>query len=207
MKLIVPILGSVALTCSYTLLAQEQSPSVAGEEKTAPTETASAAAAASPAATAEPTEKKAAKGTAKAEQPAVSPSAAPTTKKTSVEATLKDMENRWAAAIAKHDTAAIESFVAADYVGINPKGKIQSRRAMLDEIKGNKDTYTSAKNEKLDVHMYGSGVAVVVGTYREKGTGKDGKAFDRLYRFSDTWMDRAGKWQCIASELMLLSGK
>ncbi len=73
--------------------------------------------------------------------------------------------------------------VASDFMGVSSKGKIQSRRAMLSEMKGDKDTYTSDKNEKLEVRKYGNNMAVVIGTYREKGTGKDGKAFDRSYRF------------------------
>ena len=113
-------------------------------------------------------------------------------KKMSVPGALKDNENRWSAALAKHDTATIESMVAADFIGVNSTGKVQNRRAMLAEVKSDKDTYTSAKAEKLDVHMYGSSVAVVVGMANEKGTGKDGKAFDRTYRFTDTWMDRGG---------------
>jgi Domain of unknown function (DUF4440) len=47
-------------------------------------------------------------------------------------------------------------------------------------------------------------VAVVVGTYREKGTSKDGTAFDRTFRFTDTWMERNGKWQCIAGQAMIV---
>jgi ketosteroid isomerase-like protein len=53
--------------------------------------------------------------------------------------------------------------------------------------------------------MYGPNVAVVVGMANEKGTGKDGKAFDRTYRFTDTWMDRGGNWQCIASQVTLVA--
>ncbi len=117
---------------------------------------------------------------------------------------LKDNESRWSAAIAKHDTATIESMVATDFIGVNSKGKVQNRRAMLAEVKSDKDTYTSTKAEQLDVHMYGAGVAVVVGMANEKGTGKDGKAFDRTYRFTDTWMDRGGNWQCIASQVTLV---
>ena len=119
-------------------------------------------------------------------------------------ASLKDNENRWSAAIGKHDTATIESMVAADFIGVNSKGKVQNRRAMLAEVKNDKDTYTSAKAEKLDVHMYGSSVAIVVGMANEKGTGKDGKAFDRTYRFTDTWIDRGGNWQCVASQVSLV---
>ena len=117
---------------------------------------------------------------------------------------LKDNENRWSAAIAKHDTATIESMVAPDFVGVNFKGKVQNRRTMLAELKADKDTYSSTKAEKLDVHMYGASVAVVVGMANVKGTDKGGKAFDRTYRFTDTWIDRGGNWQCIASHATLV---
>jgi ketosteroid isomerase-like protein len=76
---------------------------------------------------------------------------------------------------------------------------------MLAEAKSGTDTYTSTKAEKLDVHLFGPSVAVVVGMANIKGTGKDGKAFDRTYRFTDTWMDRGGKWQCIASQSTLVA--
>ena len=121
----------------------------------------------------------------------------------SVEATLKDMENKWEASFASHDPSVAQSYIAADFIGVHPKGKILGKSGLIAEFKKDKDTYTSAKNEKLDVHMYGSNTAVVVGRAREKGTGKDGK-FDRVYLFTDTWMERNGQWQCIASESMEL---
>jgi hypothetical protein len=33
------------------------------------------------------------------------------------------------------------------------------------------------------------------------------KAFDRTYRFPDMWMDRGGKWKCVASQFSLVSQK
>jgi ketosteroid isomerase-like protein len=224
MKLITSLPSLIALLFVSSVLAQEESPSPMTEEETSTTieETPAPTApptpetktSASPATTAE--QSPAATATKK-EQPttekktsptaAVSPSAVPASKKMSPQAALKESENRWAAAIAKHDVATIELMVAPDFIGVNQKGKVQNRRAMLGEMKADKDTYTSAKNEKLDVKMYGSGVGVVVGTYREKGTGKDGKAFDHTMRFTDTWMDRGGQWQCIASHVMTVSQK
>ena len=130
-----------------------------------------------------------------------------TGKKMGVEATLRDNENRWAAAAAKHDIASVEVMVADDFIGVNSKGKVQNRRALLGEMKSDKDTYMSTRNEKLDVRRYGNDVAVVVGTYREKGTGKDGKAFERTFRFTDTWVERNGTWKCVAGQSMLLKQK
>jgi ketosteroid isomerase-like protein len=56
------------------------------------------------------------------------------------------------------------------------------------------------------VYNYGPSVAVVIGTAHEKGTTKDGKPFDRAFRFTDTWMQRGGQWQCVASHVMKIKG-
>jgi ketosteroid isomerase-like protein len=128
----------------------------------------------------------------------------PHTKKT-VESALKEMENQWQAAIAAHDQAAVDSLVAPDFSGINPEGKFINKSAILAQMKNDKDTYGSAKNEKLNVHVYGANIAVVTGSVRSKGTNKNGQAFDRAYRYTDTWVERDGKWQCVASQDSLLT--
>ena len=119
---------------------------------------------------------------------------------------VKDLENRWEASVGKHDVATVQPMMANDFVGVYWDGKVMNKSATLGMYKKDKDTYTSARNEKLDVRNYGPNVAVVVGTAREKGTGKDGKAFDRTYRFTDTWMMRNGQWQCVASQIMKVKG-
>jgi ketosteroid isomerase-like protein len=205
MKLITSLVGIAALSFVTSVLAQDEETATPASQET-PSTTIQETPAPTPEAKASPTKEPDAQ---KKEEPATTPAPVKTTpsaqgKKMSVSATLKDNETRWSAAIAKHDTATIESMVAPDFIGVNSKGKVQNRRAMLAEVKSNKDTYSSTKAEKLDVHMYGTGVAVVVGMANEKGTGKDGKAFDRTYRFTDTWMDRGGNWQCIASHVTLV---
>ncbi len=207
MKLVTSLVCIAALSFVTSVLAQEEETATPSSEET-PSTTIQETPAPTPETTAviSPTKEPAAQ---KKEEPAATPTPVKTTpsargKKMSVSAVLKDNENRWSAAIAKHDTATIESMVAPDFVGVNSKAKVQNRRAMLAELKSNKETYTSTKAEKLDVHMYGPSVAVVVGMANEKGTDKDGKTFDRTYRFTDTWMDRGGNWQCIASQVTLV---
>ncbi len=207
MKLITSLVGIAALSFVTSVLAQnEETPTPASEETPSTTIQETPAPMPETKAVTSPAKEPNAQ---KKEEPATTPAPVKTApsargKSTSVSATLKDNENRWSAAIARHDTATIESMVASDFIGVSSKGKVLNRRAMLAEVKADKDTYTSTKAEKVDVHMYGSGVAVVVGTASEKGTGKDGKAFDRTYRFTDTWTDRGGNWQCIASQVMLV---
>lgn len=221
MKFIMSLIAVAALSFVTPAFAQDESPSPTPEESPSatPDEKASATVEATPSATVSSetpaakmeettAEKKETPATA-ATTPAKSatPAASTSGRKLSGAAALRDMEDRFAMALGKHDIASIEPMVADDYVGVTSKGKIENRRAMLRSIKGDKDTYTLTKNEKLDVRMYGKDVAVVVGTYREKGTGRDGQAFNRSYRFTDTWMDRNGKWQLIASQVGLVTEK
>jgi ketosteroid isomerase-like protein len=96
--------------------------------------------------------------------------------------------------------------VANDFVGVYWNGKILHKSGVISQIKKDKDTYQSARNEKLDVHRIAPNVAVVIGTAHEKGRAQDGKAFDRTFRFTDTWVERNGQWQCVASQVMKLKG-
>jgi ketosteroid isomerase-like protein len=128
-------------------------------------------------------------------------------KKMSVEATIKDNENRWEAAIASRDASTVEGFLAPDFIGISWKGKFLNRSGLLGEFKSDKDTYKSTKIEKLNVRPFGKDVVVTTGRAREKGTDKDGKPFDRTYLFTDTWMQRNGQWQCVAAQVTLRGEK
>src|SRR5438132_2798848 len=120
--------------------------------------------------------------------------AAPSGKKMSV----KEMEEKWEASVPSHDFSTVQGFVASDFVGISSQGKFVDKSSMLADFKKDTDTYTLAKNEKLNVKAFGLNVMVVTGRAREKGIAKDGKAFDRTFLFTDTWMNRGGQWQCIA---------
>jgi len=145
--------------------------------------------------------------TATAAKPATAAAApAASTAKMGKNMGVKDMENAWEAAVGKHDYTTVDGFIAADFTGVSSKNKFVGRSDVLSETKGDKDTYKTAKNEKLNVKMYGTNVAVVTGRAREVGTGKDGKAFDRTFLFTDTWMMRGGKWQCVASQISKIKG-
>jgi ketosteroid isomerase-like protein len=218
MKLITSLIGISALGVVTLALAQEeQTTSPAPEEKPSTTiqETPTPAPEATTATT--PPEQPAAQKKEKTAVPAanrkpaasakVPPSAATTpSKKMSVETMLKDNENRWEASYAAHDNSVAQSLVANDFAGVYWDGRVMGKAGVISEIKKDKDTYKSAVNEKLAVHSYGPSVAVVVGTAHEKGTTKDGKPFDRTFRFTDTWVQRGGQWQCVASEVMKIKG-
>ena len=230
MRLLTSLFAVIALSLCASAFAQEEetTTSTPAEEQPATTiEETPAAPAPAPAieTTPMPTERPAPAPamtpSAKAERSAA-PASSPAAKKASspapaamsspaknmgVEATIKDYENRWAAAHGAAGLPSVEPLIADDFAGMSSKGKFTNRRSLISEMKNDKDTYTYGKNEKLDVHRYGTDVVVVVGKYREKGTGKDKQAFDRTFLFTDTWMMRKGAWKCIASQSMVLPAK
>ena len=119
-----------------------------------------------------------------------------------VQANLKQMEDAWVKALVSKDEAAVGNMIADDFAGFNPDGKHVTKSQMLDEMKNEPDTLSSATNDNMDVHVYGPNLATVCGTTTEKGKDKDGKEFTRSYVWVDTWMERNGKWQCVAEGVM-----
>jgi Domain of unknown function (DUF4440) len=127
----------------------------------------------------------------------------------SVEAKLKAMEESWAAGLAQkdHGVGVVSGLVAADYHGVSSEGKMQDKEAMLKEMRSSTDTVTSSQNGRMDVHIFSPSVATVVGTSSDKGKDKDGKEYSRNYAWVDTWMERNGKWECIAECVTLVPAK
>jgi ketosteroid isomerase-like protein len=133
-----------------------------------------------------------------------SPAAVMPTKKSTHEATIRDIEDKWEASIMRHDPSVAEAYLADDFRGISSKGKVMTKAKLLAEMKKDTDTYTSAKNGKVDVRVFGGQFAVSTGTSTEAGKSKDGKEFKRTFRWTDAWVLRNGKWQCVASQAMLV---
>jgi ketosteroid isomerase-like protein len=131
-----------------------------------------------------------------------SPAAVMPTKKSTHEATIRDIEDKWEAAVMRHDPSVAQAYLADDYRGISSRGKVMSKANVIAEIKKDTDTYTSAKNGKVDVRVFGGQFAVATGISMEAGKAKDGKDFKRSFRWTDTWVLRNGKWQCVASQAM-----
>lgn len=122
---------------------------------------------------------------------------------------IKSMEDNWEANVAKKadGAKAVQDYLADDFAGVSAKGQRMSKGLTLSQMRKDTDTYTSTKNSNLKVNVYASNVAVAVGDAQEKGKGKDGESFDRVYRFTDTWVQRKGKWQCVGSQISLVRGR
>lgn len=127
--------------------------------------------------------------------------------KGSTEAQLKDIENRWATAFQSHDAKVVDEILGDSYVLTDEKGKVFNRRGALKEFKKNKDTLDTSTNSDVVVHPINNDAAVVTGMAHEVGKDKSGKAIDRTFRWTDTFVNRNGKWICVASHVTLVAQK
>src|SRR5438094_8479866 len=110
-----------------------------------------------------------------------------------VQANLKQMEDAWVKALVSKDQTAVANMIADDFAGFNPEGKHVTKSHLLDQIKNEPNTLSSATNDKMDVHVYGPDLATVTGTTTEKRNDKDGKQCTSRYVCVESWTERDGK--------------
>lgn len=113
---------------------------------------------------------------------------------------IKALEKKWQKAIVEKDLKTIDELLARDFVATSSTGKVGSKSTLLNVIRRDKNEYKSAEARGMSVRMLGPRVAVVTGVATERGTTASGRSFSNSRRFTDTWMLRNGKWQCVASQ-------
>jgi Domain of unknown function (DUF4440) len=113
------------------------------------------------------------------------------------------LENAWNQAQLHHDSKALNALVSDSFVYTDYDGTVMNKSEFLADIKDPSYKATLIANEGEKVFPY-KDAAIVVGTYHTKGTYK-GKAFEHYGRFTDTWINQGGNWQCVASHTTLLN--
>jgi ketosteroid isomerase-like protein len=126
----------------------------------------------------------------------------------SVEQELIKLENEWADAWVKMDVAFFERIEADDYTWTSPGGEVWTKArdlAFVRSLRSVKDMTTSYVIAEMKVRVYGD-AAVVTGRDLIKET-KEGKVVSRQERWTDTWVKRAGRWQCVAGHSSEIAAK
>jgi ketosteroid isomerase-like protein len=107
------------------------------------------------------------------------------------------MENLWNRAELNNDAPAVRLLLAEDFVMTVAEGTLYNKAQMVASVADKSYHPDVLQSTCMVVHYYGN-TAVVTGAYYEKGNDK-GKPWERRGRFTDTWMNLEGRWQCIAS--------
>src|ERR1700742_626288 len=104
-----------------------------------------------------------------------------------------DMERKWAEGVCA-DNGVIAGLLADDFQGTSTSG---ARFTKADELK-DETSPRSAHGCGLDtakVRFFGEGVALVYGSEHAIGKDKDRPDAKVCQVWTDTWMNRGGKWQ------------
>jgi ketosteroid isomerase-like protein len=124
-------------------------------------------------------------------------------KRNAEEGHLLALESAWNHAEQSKDAVALNQLLGESLVYVDYDGSLLNKKEFLQSTLRNTVTQEQINNDGMTVHVYGN-AAVVTGLYRDKGIEK-GKPFLRRGRFTDTWVNQNGAWQCVASQSTLIA--
>jgi ketosteroid isomerase-like protein len=113
------------------------------------------------------------------------------------------LESAWNQAEIHHDTNAASALMADTFISVDHHGTLLNKAQYLAGIKDPSFHPQEISNSETSVYIYGD-TAIVSSAYRTKGT-DSGKPFQHHGRFTDTWIRRNGKWQCVADHETLIN--
>jgi len=117
----------------------------------------------------------------------------------SVEQELIKLENEWGEAIVKRDAASIDMLrdrLMADEFIMMYDGSVFTKAQYFEYAKSIKEEILSFVMDEWDVRIYEDAAVVMArGTMKTRLAGKE---TTNQWRFTDTWVKRAGRWQCVA---------
>jgi ketosteroid isomerase-like protein len=124
----------------------------------------------------------------------------------SVEQELIKLENEWVEAVVKRDTASLDRIIADDYIGINDGSVFAPTKAQyIEYVKSIKEEILPVVIEEWKVCVYGDAAVVMARVTMKMRLA--GKETTYQSRFTDTWVKRAGRWQCVAGHNSTIAQK
>jgi len=125
------------------------------------------------------------------------PQQAAPAKSASVEQELIELENGMNDATVKGDVTFFDRIAADDLTDTDFTGRVWTKAQDIENVKSGNFKCTSAANDDFKVRVYGD-TAVVTGrnTVKAQFISMD---VSGQYRWTDTWIKRAGRWQLVAT--------
>ncbi|MXZ70737.1 MAG: nuclear transport factor 2 family protein [Acidobacteria bacterium] len=114
-----------------------------------------------------------------------------------VEQTLIELERGWNTAFYDRDVAFLDSILAEDFIVTYDDGTRGDKARELELAETFNQRVVSATQEDFIVQVYGDS-AVVWFTLRVVGI-RQGQEAEVTLRYTDVWVQRDGRWQCVSS--------
>jgi ketosteroid isomerase-like protein len=118
------------------------------------------------------------------------------------ESKLLILERLWNEAQVNRDAAALDALVSSRFVNTEYDGEVSDKQKFLADIKDPQYKPSLATIQDVKMNFFGD-TAVITGTYHTQGT-YQGRPYDHVGRYTDTWIFDMGKWQCVASHTSLV---
>jgi ketosteroid isomerase-like protein len=117
---------------------------------------------------------------------------------------LIDLERQWDAAFATQDAAFIGSLLADEFIATYSDGTRGGKAREIELAKSSNQQVDSRVLEDFVVKTFGN-TAIVWFTQHLTGPSQ-GKTLTITYQYSDVWVMRDGRWQCVASQSTRVAG-
>ena len=114
------------------------------------------------------------------------------------EQTLVELERAWNDAFYKKDIEFLDSILAEEFVATYDDGTLGDRNRELELSAAFNQRVISANQEDFTVRVYGD-AAVVWFTLRLVGL-RQGQRAEVAFRYTDVWVRRDGRWQCVSTQ-------
>lgn len=111
---------------------------------------------------------------------------------------VASLDTEYQAAVKKNDAATIDRILADDFVLVTASGKTYTKADLLNDARGRRTAYENQEDTMRTVRVWGD-TAVVTAKLWEKGT-DDGKPFDHLLWFSDTYVRTPNGWRYVFAQ-------
>jgi ketosteroid isomerase-like protein len=115
---------------------------------------------------------------------------------------IKQMELAWGDAFERGDLAALDRFMADEYILTDPLGNVRNKAESLAAIKTSQVHFESTTSDDVNVRVNGD-TAVVTGRSTFRGRYKGWPLAGR-YQYTDVLVNRGGSWLAVGSHITAL---
>jgi ketosteroid isomerase-like protein len=121
------------------------------------------------------------------------------------EGELIKLEKEWGKAYVNRDLAALDRLEADGIIQTDSDGNVFSKKEDIEEVKTGVLVVTRLVQTDMKVRVYGDAAVV---TYRttEKGQYR-GEDYSAQFRYTDTWVEKASRWQVVAAHFSRIAAK
>lgn len=119
------------------------------------------------------------------------------------EQAVTKLEQEWFTMQLAHEWGKLERIVSDDFLLTESDGKLGNRESMMAGYREEAEATANITMGLLISHAVAPNAVIAVGLDDITLKDKQGRTTHRYERFTDTWIMRDGRWQCVAEQLTL----